>query len=114
MKYKFFGKPNMLVREKKRKPFTTVFIQTPLLRFDEKGEYVTTDEKLAERMKRRFVYEQEEEEPKDGKEKKPGASGSAEEGQEEEVKFICRICGDGFSNKGKFMSHYRNNHPKER
>lgn len=46
----------MLVKERKKKPFSREFEFKPLLRFNENGEYVTEDEKLIERMKRRFEY----------------------------------------------------------
>jgi hypothetical protein len=54
---KFYGTPNMLVKERKRKPFSRKFEFKPLFRFSPNGEYETDDPKLIERLKRRFEFE---------------------------------------------------------
>jgi hypothetical protein len=51
---KFYGTPNMLVKDRKTKK--------PLFRFDANGEFVTNDERLIERLKRKFRWEEEVEE----------------------------------------------------
>ena len=63
MKIKFFGQPNELVKQRKKKLFSTEFVLKPLFRFDENGEYVTEDERLIEKLKRKFKYEPVEENP---------------------------------------------------
>ena len=55
---KFFGTPNMLVKERKRKPFSTEYKLVPILRFNENGEYETDDPKLIEKLKRKVKTEQ--------------------------------------------------------
>ena len=55
-KYKFFGEPNMLVKGRKKVLFENAWQFKPLFRFDEKGEYVTDDEKLIEKLKSRFDH----------------------------------------------------------
>lgn len=54
MKYKFFGKPNLLVTTKKTQLFNNKVDYKPLFRFDENGEYETEDEKLIKKLKGRF------------------------------------------------------------
>lgn len=56
MAYKFFGEPNMLVKTRKRVPFDTRIDFKPLFRFDDKGEYVTDDIHLIEKLKTRFDH----------------------------------------------------------
>ena len=90
MKVKFFGQPNMLVKDRKRIPFSTEWKFKPLFRFDEDGEFVTEDEKLIERLKRKFKYE-----------------------VENNVEFKCKQCDYTTTNKGELLAHYRKEHPKE-
>ena len=85
---KFYGKPGSLVREMRRKPFSTEYEFKPIFRFDEKGEYSTTDDRLIQKLKKKFKYE-------------------------EEKKFTCKKCGEEFENRGLMLAHYRANHPKE-
>ena len=85
---KFYGQPNSLVREMRRKPFSTKYEFKPIFRFDEKGEYSTSDDKLIQKLKKKFKYE-------------------------EEKKFTCKKCGEEFKNRGLMLAHYRANHPKE-
>jgi hypothetical protein len=85
---KFYGQPNSLVREMRRKPFSTEYEFKPVFRFDEKGEYSTSDDRLIQKLKRKFKYE-------------------------EEKKFTCKKCGEEFENRGLMLAHYRANHPKE-
>ena len=57
--YKFIGLPNELVTTKKKVPMSRRVRVVPLLRFNADGEYFTEDEKLAEKLKRRFAFEAE-------------------------------------------------------
>lgn len=101
MKYKVIGTPNMLVRERKRKPMSTEFEFKPLFRFDGNGEYVTDDEKLIAKLKNRFECT-----PVDEEENNADTS--------EKIKtYPCKKCGESFDNWGLFMSHCRQEHPKE-
>lgn len=54
---KFFGTPNQLVKEKRRKPYSRDIVFVPIFRFDKNGEYVTDNERLIEKLKRKFKYE---------------------------------------------------------
>lgn len=83
---KFFGEPNMLVKERKRKPMSQEITVKPLFRFDEKGEYETNNERLIEKLKKKFKHE--------------------------EKKYICKKCGEEFENKGIFLAHMKG-HKKE-
>lgn len=63
----FYGVPNMLVTTKQANKLTDSFINKPLFRFNENGEYETEDELMIKRLKGRFdclnnVKKQEEEE----------------------------------------------------
>ena len=80
---KFYGQPNSLVREMRRKPFSTEYEFKPIFRFDEKGEYETTDDRLIQKLKKKFKHD-------------------------EEKKFTCKKCGETFDNKGLLLAHYRN------
>jgi hypothetical protein len=91
MKYVFYGQPNQLVKDRKRKPMSTEFIFKPLFRFDEKGEYITDDPKLIEKLKRKFKFKMLEE-------------------VEQQTTFICKKCGESFVNKGFLMAHHRTKH----
>jgi hypothetical protein len=114
MKVKFFGTPNMLVKERKRKPYTIEFIYKPLFRFDGNGEYITEDKKLIEKLKKKFKYETinkyvdfdnlwwfEENE------------NNANDQGEEIKNYQCKKCEQSFDNWGLFMSHCKKEHPKE-
>jgi uncharacterized Zn-finger protein len=79
---KFYGEPNTLVKTRKRKQFSTEVVMNPLFRFDENGEYETTDERLIQKLKKKFKYD--------------------------ENKFTCKKCGETFDNKGLLLAHYRN------
>lgn len=56
MKYKFFGEPNMLVKNKKRNIFQDDVSFEPLFRFDSKGEYITDNIELINKLKSRFDH----------------------------------------------------------
>ena len=83
---KFFGTPGMLVKERIRKPFSMEYREKPRFHFDENGEYETTDEKLIEKLKRKFKHD----EPKH-----------------------CKKCDFTCNNQGELLAHYREIHPKE-
>ena len=85
---KFYGQPNSLVREMRRKPFSTEYEFKPIFRFDEKVEYSTTDDRLIQKLKKKFKFE-------------------------EEKTYKCKKCGEEFENRGLMLAHYRANHPKE-
>ena len=97
MQYKFFGEPNMLVKEKKRTYFENTFQFKPIFRFDKNGEYITDNEKLIEKLKTRFRHvplENDDVNDKDNKIMK------------------CKKCDFETENKGLLMAHYRE-HKKE-
>jgi hypothetical protein len=117
MKVKFIGNPNMLVKERKRKPMSTEFIFKPIFRFDSNGEYVTEDERLITKLKKKFKYEivneyvdfeilwwfEENEE-----------NYVIDNDRGEDIKkYQCKKCGESFDNWGFYMSHCRQEHPKE-
>lgn len=82
---KFYGTPNMLVKEKKRKPMSTDFVFKPLFRFNADGEFETNNEKLISKLKRRFEYEKLKQ---------------------------CKKCDFKTENMGELLLHYRKEHPK--
>jgi rubrerythrin len=84
---KFYGPPNMLVKAKKRKKLSTEFEMKPIFRFNENGEYETSDEKLIQKLKKKFKHE-------------------------ETKKYTCKQCGDEFENKGLYLAHMKG-HKKE-
>lgn len=79
---KFYGEPNTLVKTRKRKQFSTEVTMKPLFRFDENGEYETTDERLIQKLKKKFKYE-------------------------EEKTYKCKKCEYETTNKGELLAHYR-------
>lgn len=88
---KFFGAPNQLVSERKRKPMSKEFTVKPIFRFDTNGEYETNDERLCRKLMRKFAYE------------KP----------DEAKVYTCKKCGYETENKGIFLAHHREAHPKK-
>jgi hypothetical protein len=82
---KFYGTPNSLVKERRKKPFSKEVKNIPLFRFDENGEYETTDDRLIQKLKKKFKFE-------------------------EEKTYKCKKCDYETSNKGELMAHYRTNH----
>jgi hypothetical protein len=94
--YKFFSDPGRIV--------TDGDTGKVLLKFDEKGEYITLDEKLAIRMSAHFEHK--EIELIEVQEQK-------EEVKEEVKELRCKKCDFVTDNKGSLMAHYRENHPKE-
>ncbi len=56
MTYKFYGEPNMLAKSRHKKLFEGTIQLKPLFRFDDKGEYITSDERLIEKLKSRFDH----------------------------------------------------------
>jgi hypothetical protein len=86
---KFYGTPNSLVKERRKKPFSKEVKKIPLFRFDKNGEYTTSDDKLIQKLKKKFKYE-------------------------EEVKLKhCKKCNFTCNNQGELLAHYREIHPKE-
>jgi hypothetical protein len=96
---KFFGTPNMAVMERNREP---KYRKNPfkckqlLFRFDNNGEYSTTDEALINKLIGKFKHENGTIEP-------PVASKSMK----------CKKCDYVTDNKGELLAHYRTEHPKE-
>jgi hypothetical protein len=88
--YKFFSGPGNIVNDGET--------GKPLLKFDEKGEYITLDPTLAKRMSIHFSCKEIE----------------LIEKVEEKVELLhCKKCDFTCENKGLLMAHYRENHPKE-
>jgi len=85
---KFYGTPNSLVKERRKKPFSKEVKNIPLFRFDENGEYSTSDDRLIQKLKKKFKYE-------------------------EEKIYECKECDYKTPNKGKLLAHYRANHKEE-
>ena len=84
---KFYGTPNSLVKERRKKPFSKEVKKIPLFRFDKNGEYTTSDGKLIQKLKKKFKYE-------------------------EEKTYKCKKCEYETTNKGELLAHYRT-HKKE-
>jgi hypothetical protein len=94
---KFFGQPNQLVKERKRKPLSGAMILKPLFRFDENGEYETSDEKLITKLKCKFRCEE-------TKEIMPF--------EPESKVYKCKKCDFKTDNNGLLKAHYRKEHKK--
>jgi hypothetical protein len=84
---KFYGKPGSLVREMRRNPMKEEPEFVPLFRFDKNGEYETSDDRLIQKLKKKFRHE--------------------------EKMFTCKKCGYETANKGELLAHYRANHKEE-
>jgi hypothetical protein len=96
--YRFFSDPN--------RPVTDAVTGKRLLKFDEKGEYVTLDPILVRRMETRF--RKEEIELVEAKEQTEPAK------EPEPVKTLkCKKCDFETDNNGALMAHYRKDHKKE-
>lgn len=90
----------MLVKTRKRKFFENKITFRPLFRFDEKGEYVTGDEKLIVKLKSRFDHI-------------PIVQQVEQANKEVVGKHVCKKCDKLFENTGLLLAHYREKHPKE-
>lgn len=90
---KYYAEPNLNIIDYDR--MKLVFT------FDEKGEYETDDDSLVKWMKKHkgFIRCQ------DG-----DVSVGDKEPEAKVREFVCKKCGEVFTNKGKFMSHARLNH----
>lgn len=109
---KFYGEPNMLVKTKKRNLFQGTVKLMPLFRFDENGMFETTDEKLINKLKLRFKYD--EELSKSEKENPVVKNKTVGKTEKEEEKSIlkCKKCDFATDNMGELLAHYRE-HKKE-
>ena len=90
---KFFGTPNQLVKEKRKKPYSIEIEFKPIFRFDSNGEYTTEDQRLIEKLKRKFRYE--------------------DNVTDDKPIITCKKCGETFESKGLLLAHYKKEHPKE-
>lgn len=90
---KFYGTPNQLVSERRRKPMSKEFTVKPIFRFDTNGEYETNDERLCRKLMRKFAYE--------------------ETKQEDVTVYTCKKCGFTTDKQGVFLAHHRQEHPKK-
>ena len=112
MLYRFYGEPNMLVKELVRKPFSFEMASKPLFRFDAKGVFETDDPKLiakADKLKRRFKFE---EVPVDEVPVPVETKEEAPEPAKQETVYRCKKCEFECNNSGVLMQHYRTAHPK--
>lgn len=100
MKYKFFGQPNMMVKERKKKYFNGEIMYKPLFRFDEKGEYITDNEQLIEKLKSRFEHTEFE------------SNAPGDKPTEDKKILKCKKCDFETDNQGTLMHHYKE-HKKE-
>lgn len=99
MKYKFLGQPNMLVKAKKKGYLGGKLDYKPLFRFDEKGEYVTDDQALIEKLKSRFDCVAVPEEV------------AEEAGNDAQIPSLaCPVCGFEATNKAGLSAHIRAKH----
>lgn len=98
MKYKFFGQPNMLIKERKKKFFNGETLYKPVFRFDKNGEYITDDERLINKLKSRFTYTEME-------------NNVTDDNPSEKI-YQCKKCDFTTDNMGLLMAHYRE-HKKE-
>ena len=96
---KFYGEPNLLVKERVRKPFATAVTFKPLFRFNEKGEYETEDSKLIEKLKPKFKHE--ELIPEDTEEIAEAVP------EDNSGMYSCKQCDYKTDNKGTLLAHYR-------
>lgn len=106
MRVKFFGQPDQLVSEWKRKLMSTERGLTPLFRFDANGEYVTDNERLIAKLKTRF------DSVAVGEESVPAETVEPVADPEPKLLMKCNKCGFETDNKGLLMAHYRA-HKKE-
>jgi hypothetical protein len=91
----FYGTPNMGVykRIKPHEIKRNAFLKKKLLfRFNENGEFETTDQGLIEKLKRHFKYDNEQIKPA---------------GAEPAKMMKCKKCNFETDNKGLLMAHYR-------
>lgn len=95
---KFFGEPNMLIKERKKKHFNGEIMYKPLFRFDKNGEYITDDERLINKLKSRFTYTEME-------------NNVTDDNPSEKI-YQCKKCDFTTNNMGLLMAHYRE-HKKE-
>lgn len=87
--YKFFSKPNHCVNDGETGRL--------LLKFNNKGEYITLDPLLSKRMMKSFEYKEIE---------------LIEKSEETKV-YKCKKCDFQTKNMGELMAHYRTEHPKK-
>jgi hypothetical protein len=104
MKVIFYGQPNMLIKERKKKYFTGEIQHKPLFRFNSNGEYETSDEGLIKKLMVRFDHKviAETEQPKQ----------EQKEVQPAKKILKCKKCNFETDNNGILMAHYRE-HKKE-
>lgn len=90
--YRFFSFPGNIVNDGNT--------GLPMLRFDEKGEYITLDPILAKRMAVHFENKEIE---------------LVESKSEETIAkaYKCKKCDFETDNKGTLAAHYKKDHPKE-
>ena len=108
---KFYGTPNMSVFEisKSRKDMHNIYKRRKLLfRFDDKGEFITTDEKLIAKLKRKFKYDESE----NNVEKTSNIAEETEIKSEITLRH-CKKCDFTCETQGQLLRHYRENHSKE-
>ena len=90
----FFGEPNLLVR------FNPPIGNIQYVRFNEKGEFTTGNERVIGRFMHKF-------------DSVPVKTEILEEKEEKTTAYICKQCGQSFDLKSELLSHYRKAHPKE-
>ena len=99
---KFYGLPNMGVYERKtRRDIIKNKRPKLIFRFDERGEFVTEDVELIEKLKRKFRYDEIEIENKE-----------IEIKSENSLRH-CKKCDFTCETQGQLLKHYRESHTKE-
>ena len=92
---KFYGLPNMGVYERKtRRDIIKNKRPKLIFRFDERGEFVTEDVELIEKLKRKFRYDE------------------IEIKSENSLRH-CKKCDFTCETQGQLLKHYRESHTKE-
>lgn len=112
MKYIFYGNPNQLVKSRHKVLFENRVDFKPLFRFNDKGEYITDDEKLIEKLKSRFDHKPYIEETilSEGKSEVDNLPSKEKEAPQNENKseiFKCKKCDFKGTSKGQLLAHYK-------
>lgn len=85
---KFYGTPNLYIRISDR---YKRFFPFKGFSFDAKGEFTTEHERLIRLLKQQFKYDEE---------------NNADTGEDIKT-FVCKKCGESFTNHGLFLAHCR-------
>ena len=115
---KFYGTPNMSIFEisKSRKDIHNIYKHRILLfRFDDNGEFVTTDEKLISKLIRKFKHDETEIKTEIANITFTENVIKAEEVEIKSENSLrhCKKCEFTCDTQGQLLRHYRESHAKE-